>query len=99
MKYKEGIVIVNIHKKFKFHLTKTGVEIFKKHKEKCIKFAEEELMLKNKKNWIEHVENTILPNNETVVIMDLVYMIDILEKEKHSKDNEVAFKDFEMIED
>ena len=46
---------MNIHKKFKFHLTEKGIEIFKKHKEKCIKFAEEELMLKNKKNWIEHI--------------------------------------------
>lgn len=90
---------MNIHKKFEFHLTETGVEIFKKHKEKCIKFAEEELMLKNKKIWIEHIENTILPNNENIVIMDLVDMIDILEKAKHSKDNQVAFTDFKLIED
>ena len=31
--------------------------------------------------------------------MDLVDMIDILEKAKHSKDNQVAFTDFELIED
>lgn len=90
---------MNIHKKFKFHLTEKGIEIFKKHKEKCIKFAEEELMLKNKKNWIEHIENTILPNNENIVIMDLVDMIDILEKAKHSEDTQVAFTDFELMDD
>lgn len=89
---------MNIHNNFKFHLTETGFEIFKNHKEKCIKFAKEELQLKNKNNWFKHIETTILPNGEMIVIMDLVDMIEILEKAKHSKDSKVAFVDFEVVE-